>query len=75
MALARSRHFDGDVMQTFAALVDEFGDHRILRFRRIRSSLFATGVPRQVQHRDVDLFQFDRFAEADRETQLLFVEG
>src|ERR1700676_315136 len=64
------RHFDGDVMQPFAALVNELRDYRI------RFSGFEQLNPRFTgrQHGDLHLFLFDGFAEAGLETELLFVE-
>src|SRR5579862_4243968 len=64
-------HFDGDVMQPFAALVDEFGDYRITvgSFEQFDARI-ARG-----QHGDVDFFLIDRFTEANREAQLIFVEN
>ena len=64
-------YFDGYVMQPFAALVDEFGDHRI-RFRGFQQ--LDARVARR-QHGDVHSFLLDGFAQANREAELLFVEG
>jgi len=67
---AEIRHLERDVMQTFAALLDEFCDHRIGTggFQQFNARA-ASG-----QHDDVDLFLFHRFARAGGESELLRVE-
>src|SRR5580698_952820 len=65
------RDLEGDMMQAFAALLDEFRDHRIgaRGFQQLNART-ARG-----QHDDVDLFLLHGFAWACRESKLLLIEG
>ena len=63
--------YNGYVMEPLAEIVDELGDYRI-RFRGFEQ--FYARLARG-QHRDVDLFLLDRFAETDREAELLLVKS
>jgi hypothetical protein len=64
------RNFEGDVMETFATLVDEFCDCGI-GFRGFQQldARFAGG-----EHGDVHFFLVYCLALGDRESELLFVE-
>jgi len=63
-------YFDGDVMQTLAALVDELGDYRI-RFSSLEQldARFA-----RWQHGDRHLFLFNPFTMSGRKAELRLVK-
>jgi len=63
-------HFEGDMMQPFPALVDEFRDHRI-RFGGLQE--LYTRLARG-QHRYFHFFLRDSLAQAHRQAQLLFIK-
>ena len=64
------RDLEGDMMQAFAALLDEFRDHRIgtRGFQQLNAR--AAGG----EHDDIDLFLFHGFARARSESELLLIE-
>ena len=64
------RNSDGDVMETFAALLDEPGDHGI----RCGGFQQLNARPPGRQHRDLHFFLLHSLTQADGESQLLFVE-
>jgi len=73
-ALHRSREIrdlQRDMMETFAALLDEFRDHRIRAGSFEQLNARTTGR----QHDDVDLFLFDGFSMAGGESELLGIES
>ena len=64
------RNFHRDVMQAFAALVDEPRDHRIRPGGLEQFDARAAGR----EHRDFNLLLFYGFSEPDRETELFLVK-
>lgn len=64
------RDLQRDVMQSFAALLNELRDHRIGAGTFQQLNARTTGR----QHDDVDLFLFDGFSRAGRESELLRIK-
>src|SRR5437868_11139874 len=64
------RHFQRDMMQSFAALLNELRDHRVWAASLQQFNTRAAGG----QHRDVHFLQLDRLPEVYGKTELLLIE-